>query len=169
MQRIVLAHFPCHTHSLTLVSDPDGVLADEDILAVLVEDITVVIRFFSVFSIVAGVLIIISSVLATRYARIQESVYYKVLGANRRFVLRVFALENIFIGLVSAMLALFLSQLASWLLITQVFEISYAAFWGSSILLMLFTIGLVTTVGLLASVSILKKKPISFLREQSVE
>jgi putative ABC transport system permease protein len=140
-----------------------------DVLAVLVDDITVVIRFFSVFSIVAGVLIIISSVLATQYARIQESVYYKVLGAKRLFVLRVFALENIFIGLVSALLALFLSQAASWLLITQVFEISYAAFWGPSVLLMVFTIALVTTVGLLASVSILKKKPISFLREQSVE
>jgi len=140
-----------------------------DLLADLVRDITVVIRFFTVFSIIAGVLIIISSVLATRFARIQESVYYKVLGARRRFVLRVFALENVFIGLVSAFLALFLSQLASWILVSQVFELSYTAYWGSSILLMLFCVGLVTAVGLLASVSILKKKPITFLREQSVE
>ncbi len=43
-----------------------------DLLADLVRDITVVIRFFTVFSIIAGVLIIISSVLATRFARIQE-------------------------------------------------------------------------------------------------
>jgi len=140
-----------------------------DLLADLVKDITVVIRFFTVFSIIAGVLIIISSVLATRFARIQESVYYKVLGARRRFVLRVFALENVFIGLVSALLALFLSQLASWVLVSQIFELSYVAYWGSSILLMLFCVGLVTTVGLLASISILKKKPITFLREQSVE
>jgi putative ABC transport system permease protein len=140
-----------------------------DVLAKLVADITIIIRFFTAFSIVAGVLIIISSVLATRFARIQESVYYKVLGAKRRFVLRVFALENIFIGLVSALLALFLSQLAGWILVTQVFELSYTAYWGSSFLLMLFTVGLVTAVGLLASISILKKKPMTFLREQTVE
>ena len=138
-------------------------------LADLVADITVIVRFFTGFSIVAGVLIIISSILATRFARIQESVYYKVLGAKRRFVLRVFALENIFIGLTCALLALFLSQLASWLLITQVFELAYTAYWGSSLLLMAFTVGLVTVVGLLASLSILQKKPITFLREQSVE
>ncbi len=138
-------------------------------LAEIVADITVIVRFFTAFSIVAGVLIVISSILATRFARIQESVYYKVLGAKRRFVLRVFALENIFIGLVSALLALLLSQLASWLLITQVFELTYTTYWGSSLLLMVFTIGLVTAVGLLASLSILQKKPITFLREQSVE
>ena len=140
-----------------------------DTLANLVADITTIIRFFTAFSIVAGVLIIISSVLATRFARIQESVYFKVLGAKRVFVLRVFALENVFIGLVSAVLALLLSQVASWLLVTQVFELSYGAYWGSSILLMAFTVALVTSVGLLASISILRKKPIAFLRDQTIE
>ena len=37
MQSAVLAHFPPHTHPLTLVSDPDGLLADEDVLAALAE------------------------------------------------------------------------------------------------------------------------------------
>ena len=138
-------------------------------LAKLLADITTIIRFFMLFSIAAGMLIIISSVLATRFARIQESVYYKVLGAKQNFVLRVFALENVFIGFVSAFLALLLSQLASWLLITQIFDLSFHANWGSSILLMLFTVILVTLVGLLASISILQKKPITFLRENSVE
>ncbi len=33
----ILGHFPLHTHPLTLVSDPDGVLADEAVLATLAE------------------------------------------------------------------------------------------------------------------------------------
>ncbi len=37
MQAAVLAHFPLHTHPLTLVSDPDGVLADEAVLTTLAE------------------------------------------------------------------------------------------------------------------------------------
>jgi putative ABC transport system permease protein len=160
-QNQLVAAFP----NLTVID----IRATISTLAKLVADITKIIRFFTAFSIAAGVLIIISSVLATRFARIQESVYYKILGAKRIFVLRVFALENVFIGIVSAILALFLSQIASWLLVTQVFELSYAAYWGSSILLMGFTIALVTCVGLLASFSILKKKPITFLREQSTE
>ena len=37
MQAAVLAHFPLHTHPLTLVSDPDGVLSDEAVLTTLAE------------------------------------------------------------------------------------------------------------------------------------
>ncbi len=37
MQDALLRHFPPHTHPLTLVSDPDGLLADEGVLAVLAE------------------------------------------------------------------------------------------------------------------------------------
>ena len=145
------------------------VTATIKIVAGLVADITTIIRFFTIFSIAAGILIIISSILATRFARIQESVYFKVLGAKGWFVLRVFALENVFIGFVSAMLALFLSQAVSWILVTRVFHLTYGAYWGSSLLLMVSTIILVMVVGLLASVSILQKKPITFLREQTVE
>jgi putative ABC transport system permease protein len=46
-------------------------------------------RFFAFFSAIAGILIIISSVLAARSARIQQAVYYKVLGARGWFVLQV--------------------------------------------------------------------------------
>ncbi len=140
-----------------------------DTLAALVADITTIIRFFTLFSLIAGVLIIISSVLATRFARIQEAVYFKVLGARKRFVLRVFALENVFLGLLSAALALVLSQAAAGILITQFFELDFRPFIGSSLLVMAGTVILVTTVGLLASVSILQKKPITFMREQTVE
>ncbi|MEM8862750.1 MAG: FtsX-like permease family protein, partial [Chloroflexota bacterium] len=138
-------------------------------LAELVGNLTTIIRFFTLFSIIAGLLIIISSVLATRFARIQEAVYFKVLGAKQKFVLRVFTLENIFIGLVSGVLALFLSQLAGWLMVTLVFDLDYAPFVGSSIALVVFTISIVTIVGLLASVSILRHKPIVYLRESSAE
>ncbi|MGB1253130.1 MAG: ABC transporter permease [Candidatus Promineifilaceae bacterium] len=136
-------------------------------LSGIVADITVIIRFFTIFSLLAGLLIIISSVLATRFARIQEAVYFKVLGAKRRFVLRVFTLENMLIGGVSAFLALLLSQVAGYILIRFVFELDYLPFLGSSVLLVIGTVLLVTLVGLFASVSILQKKPIVFLREQS--
>ena len=138
-------------------------------LAGLVRQLTQIIGFFALFSIIAGVLIIISSVLATRFARIQEAVYFKVLGAKRVFVFKVFALENLFLGLVSALLGLMLAQVGSWIITTQLFELDYQPYLSASLLLILTTILLVTTVGLLASVSILRQKPITFLREQTVE
>lgn len=133
----------------------------------LVGNLTQVIRFFTLFSIAAGGLLLVSSIFATRFARTQEAVYFKVLGAKGKFVLQVFTLENLFLGLVSAMLALLMSQVGSWIIISQIFELPYRPFIGPSLGLTLITVLLVITVGLLASVSILQHKPITFLRENN--
>jgi putative ABC transport system permease protein len=135
----------------------------------VVKKLSLIIRFFAGFSIVAGILIILSSILATRYARIQEAVYYKILGARRNFVIKVFALENLTLGLVSAILALLISQAGSWLICLKVMHISYKPFLFDSLILIVVTVLLVITVGLLPSISILRKKPVVFLREQSQE
>jgi len=139
------------------------------IFTAVVKKLSQIIRFFTGFSIVAGILIILSSILATRYARIQEAVYYKILGARRNFVVKVFALENLVLGLVSAILALLISQTGSWLICLIVMNISYKPFIFESIILVGVTVLLVVTVGLLPSISILRKKPVVFLREQTQE
>jgi len=139
------------------------------IFAKVLKKLSVIIRFFTLFSIVAGVLIIFSSVLATRFARIQEAVYYKILGARGAFVLKVFILENLFLGLVSASLALLLSQIGSWAICTREFDITYHMFLFESLLMVLGAALFVVGVGLLPSVSILRQKPVLFLREQTDE
>jgi len=161
LQNRVVATFP----NITVI-DATQAIAN---LASIANRLAQVIRFFTAFSILAGVLIVISSVFATRLARIQEAAYYKVLGATRRFVLTVFTLENLLLGLVSALLALLMAQTGSWIICRWVFEIEYHPAAGSSLLLVALTMLLVTTVGLLASLSILRSKPITYLREQTAE
>ncbi len=124
-----------------------------------------VIRFFSLFSVLAGILIVISSVYATRQARIQEAVYYKVLGADRRFVRNVFITENLLLGGIAAVLALLMAQVGSWALCRYLFEIAYQPTIGASVGLVVVTMLLVTGVGMAASRSILGSKPILILRE----
>lgn len=161
LQNRVVATFP----NITVI-DATQAIAN---LASIANRLTQVIRFFTAFSILAGVLIVVSSVFATRLARIQEAAYYKVLGATRRFVLTVFTLENLLLGLVSALLALLMAQTGSWIICRWFFEIDYHPAAGSSLLLVALTMLLVTTVGLLASLSILRSKPITYLREQTAE
>jgi len=139
------------------------------IFTAIVKNLSLIIRFFAAFSMVAGLLIILSSILATRYTRIQEAVYYKILGARSNFVVKVFTLENLVLGLVSATLALLLSQVGSWLICSIDLNISYQPFVLESILLVMATVVLVVTVGLLPSIAILRKKPVVFLREQTQE
>ena len=139
------------------------------ILNYVMRKLSLIVRFFALFSMVAGILIILSSVLATRFARTQEAVYYKMLGAKSAFVVAVFTLENLFLGLVSAALALVLSQTCSWILCSKVFDISYTPFFLESFYLIAATVLLIVAVGLLPSISILRQKPVIFLRNQSQE
>ena len=135
----------------------------------IMERLSGIVRFFTSFSIAAGVLIIISSVFATRYARIQESVYFSMLGARRRFVLQVFAAENLLLGSVSGGIALLISQAGSLLICRKGFDMDYRPYWGESAGLVLGTTVLVLLVGLAVSVPILRQKPVTFLREQADE
>jgi len=121
------------------------------------------------FSVIAGILIIISSVFATRYARIREAVYFTILGARSRFVLAAFAAENLCLGLASALSALLLAQTGSWIICRFALDVAYQPFTGTSLLMVLTTTLLVIAVGLGASRSILSVKPAVFLREQADE
>ncbi|MCB0081274.1 MAG: hypothetical protein KDE47_10100, partial [Caldilineaceae bacterium] len=136
-----------------------------DNAAAVAQRLVRVIRFFSLFSVLAGVLIVVSSVYATRQARVQEAVYYKVLGANRRFVRNVFVTENLLLGGIAALYSLLMAQVGSWALCHYLFEIAYHPVVSASVGLVVATMVLVTAVGMAASQSILGSKPILILRE----
>jgi putative ABC transport system permease protein len=135
----------------------------------IIRKLSTIIRFFTLFSVVAGFLIIVGSIFATRSARIREAVYYTILGARGRFVLAVFAAENLCIGLASAVSALFLAQAGSWAICRFALTIPYQPCIGLTLLMALATTLLVIAVGLGASFSILRVKPVRFLREQADE
>ena len=132
----------------------------------ILRKLSAIVRFFTAFSIFAGLLIIVSSVMATRQARIREAVYFKVLGARQRFVTRVFALENILIGLISAALALAAAQAAAYGVCTRVLAIGYHPYPLAGLVMLAGTVVLVVAVGMAASRGILQAKPDYFLRRQ---
>jgi putative ABC transport system permease protein len=123
-----------------------------------------VIRFLAFFSAAAGLLILVSAVMATRWARTREAVYFKILGARSRFILQVLALENGCLGLASALLALVFAQTAAWALCTRWFSITYQGFAGLSAAVAVAATLLVTAVGLFSSGPVLLQKPITFLQ-----
>jgi putative ABC transport system permease protein len=85
------------------------------------------------------------------------------------FVLAVFGLENLIIGLASGMIALALSQTAAWIICRSVLDVPYKPFAGVSLLMALAATLVVIAVGLGASIPVLRKKPAAFLRERAEE
>lgn len=139
------------------------------VFAGIMSKLSTIIRFFTLFSVIAGILIIVSSIFATRYARIREAVYFTILGARGRFVLSIFTMENLCLGLLSAVTALFLAQTASWTICRFALKVPWMPFVGISLCMVLAITLLVIVVGLGASFSILRVKPALFLREQADE
>lgn len=158
VQNAIVARFP--NISVIDVSDAIEVFSD------LMKQLSRIIRFFTLLSIAAGILILVSAIFATRAERVLESVYYKVLGAKKPFVFQVFALENMLIGLLSGILALSMSETAAFVICKYMFDISYRFFLPSSVLMMFASVFMVVVIGIVTSKSILDKKPITFLREQ---
>lgn len=161
LQNRLVAKFP----NLTVID----VTASIEIISAVLKRLSRIIRFFTVFSILASLLIVISSVFATRLARIKEAVYYKILGAGGFFVLKVFALENVFLGCISGTLALLMSQVGSWAICRFVIDIPYHPVMGAGVVMIGATMAAVLTAGLIPAISILRKKPVRFLREQTDE
>ena len=124
-------------------------------------------RFLTLLSLVAGLLIVISAIFATRLTRIREAVYFKILGATGRFIIDILTVEHLLLGGMSALLALVLSQVVSWVITTSVLGIPYRLVADASMLMLLDTMLLVTVIGLLASRPIVRHKPTSFLREHT--
>jgi putative ABC transport system permease protein len=139
------------------------------VFARLMARLSRIVRVFSSFSILAGILILVSAVFATRAERVMEAVYYKILGAGRRFVLTVFALENLMLGMLSSLLALAMAQAGAYWVCAFKFDIGYRPFPMVSLAMIGLTVLLTVTVGLVASRSIMTQKPVSYLRNQQNE
>lgn len=137
-----------------------------EILAGIMRKMSSIIQFFTSFSIVAGLLIVISSIFATRMTRIREAVYFKILGAGSSFVVKVFTYENLIIAIFSGLLAALISHVGSWIVCRQVFDIAYQPLLGSTLVMIAGMLVVVVGVGLGASVSILQQKPINYLRDE---
>ena len=127
------------------------------------------IRFFTLFSMAAGILLVVSSIIATRSARIREAVYFKILGARRRFVVYVFSLENALLGASSAAGGLLLAHLISWVVCTRYFDIAYRPYPAASLVGLAVGVAVVMAVGLSASRAIMRRKPAQFLRTHAAE
>lgn len=161
LQNRIVARFP----NISIINLTETIRQYAGIMAKL----STIIRFFTFFSVIAGILIIVGSVFATRQARMREAVYYTILGARGRFVLGVFGAENLCLGLASVLSALLLAQAGSWAICYFALKVTCQPFIISSLLMALATMLLVPAVGLGASFSILRARPALFLREQADE
>jgi putative ABC transport system permease protein len=158
LQRTAYRMFP----TVSVVNAADVLQIVQDV----VDQIALIIRFISLFTILAGVIILAASVAGTRFRRIREVVILKTLGATRRRVAAIFSVEFLILGAVAGLMGGLLATGFSSLLLKRFFEAPFRVDPLPNLLAVLVTALIANTAGWLASFRILGRKPLEVLREE---
>jgi putative ABC transport system permease protein len=137
-----------------------------EIIQSVVDQISLVVRFISGFSMLAGAVILASSVAGTRFRRLREVVILKTLGATRARIAKIFSVEFLVIGTVAGLMGGMLAGGFGWVLLNQLLK----AETGLDVVPVLTAIGgtalLAVATGWLASYRTLGQKPLEILRDE---
>jgi putative ABC transport system permease protein len=131
----------------------------------LISRVSFVIRFMALFSVFTGLIVLSGTVIASRYQRVQESVLLKTLGAGRKQVLAIMAVEYLVLGFLAAFTGLFLSYFAAWAISYFVFDTVFVPNFVNIGLLFLAVMSLTLLFGLLNSGDIYRRSALEVLRE----
>jgi putative ABC transport system permease protein len=159
LQRALYDRYP--TISVISVAEALSVVQE------IVDQVALVMRFLSVFAILAGVIILASSVAGTRFRRIREVVILKTLGGTRRKIASVFTVEFLIIGSVAGFMGGLLANGFANIVLSRRFTEVHISFHPWIVVLAMIATALVAdATGWLASWRILGQKPLEVLREE---
>jgi len=130
----------------------------------ILSKISFVIRFMALFTVLTGLLVLVSALVTGRYQRMRESVLLRTLGASRRQILNILAVEYLALGLLAALTGIVLAVGASWALAQFVFKVGFAFQAGPVVVALLVVPGITVVTGLLMSRGVLNQPPLAVLR-----
>jgi putative ABC transport system permease protein len=157
MERGLFAAYP----TITVINVADVLERIESV----VDQITFVVRLLAGFSILAGLMILASSIASTRFRRMREAVVLKTLGATRMRIVRTFSVEFSVLGLLAGAVGVVFANLLTRVLLHRL-DIGFHIEWGATMLALVGTAVLATATGWIASYRILGLRPLEVLREE---
>lgn len=157
LQGAVVRAFP----NVTAVAVRDVLERVSDILGRM----ALAVRLMAAFSIGAGLVVMTGALMATRYARLRESVIWRTLGATRGVVARIFAVEYACLGAVAGLGGTALALVLSWVVLRFLLDVPWAPAPQAVVLGVVATVALSLAVGFLGTWRLLGQKPLAVLRE----
>ena len=137
-----------------------------NIVSNIIDKVGFIIRFMAAFSIFTGLIVLIASVLISKYQRIQESVLLRTLGASRKQIFYITALEYFFLGALAAATGMFMSLGISFLVAKFMFETEFVLKWIPLLIVFASVCFLTVFIGLINSRAVVTRPPLEILREE---
>jgi len=132
----------------------------------LLNKISWIINFMAFFSILTGIIVLLGAVRTSKYQRIKESVLLRTLGAKSDQILKILALEYMYLGVLGALSGILLSTISSQLLAWLVFDSPFIPSMFPFLVLFPGITLLVMIIGLANSISVIKSPPLEVLRKE---
>lgn len=132
----------------------------------ILSKISYVIKFMAGFSILTGLIVLISSLLLSKFQRIRESVLLRTLGADKKQILKVNATEYAILGALAAFTGIILAVAGSYLLTKTSLQLEFNIDWMPIIAIFIFIVCLTVLVGLFNTREVLQKTPLEVLRKE---
>ncbi len=156
LQRTVVQIFPnISTIDLTFILD---------VVDAILSKVAFAIQFRASFSIVTALIVLGGAVITSRSQRLMESALLRTLGASRKQILKIMAIEYLFLGGLAALSGIILAVAASWALAYYYFSANFVP----PLLIPLTALLLVTAVtilaGMLGSQGIYNRPALELLR-----
>jgi putative ABC transport system permease protein len=127
--------------------------------------LTAAINYLLYFALMAGFTVLLAAVYTTLDDRIYEGALMRTLGTNRRFLRKTHLIEFSVLGLISGLLAVFISEAIRYALYTRVIHINYHPnfyLWSAIPITAALLVGLAGYWGLR---DVVNKSPLCILRE----
>jgi putative ABC transport system permease protein len=147
---------------------PEVTIIDIDALLAQVRDVmnkaSLAVQYVFLFTLAAGLMVLLAAVQATRDERRYESAMLRTLGASRSVVFQGVAAEFIVLGALSGLLAAAGATAVGYVLAKQVFDLQYSPDPWVWLIGIAGGAGLVGTAGILAARSVVSQPPMRALR-----
>jgi putative ABC transport system permease protein len=132
----------------------------------IIGNVTLAVTVVGALVLLSGVLILTGAVSMTKFRRVYEAAILKTLGASSRLIAAMLLLEYGVLGAVAGTIGAAGAMVLSWAIARYALELA----WEPSPMLTLAGIGattaLVAAVGVLASLDVLRHKPLATLRAE---
>jgi len=132
----------------------------------VVNNVTLAVTVVGALVLVSGGLILIGAVSMTKFRRVYEAAILKTLGASSRLIATMLVLEYGVLGAIAGTVGALGAIVLSWAVARYALEMPWEATPGITIGGIIATSILVATIGVLASLDVLRHKPLATLRAE---
>jgi putative ABC transport system permease protein len=132
----------------------------------ILDQVSLVIEFMAAFSIITGIVVLAGSIMVSKYQRIQESVLLRTIGASRKQILIITALEYFFLGSIACATGIMLALAGGWGFAKFALETDFNIDFTGALILFASGIAVTVLIAIFNTREVLNKPPLEVLRSE---